>query len=211
MNPSFGQWISGWQWISAALLLACLACFGWAMRKFFVQPAGLTPGMKLIKMCGVAFGLLHLAAILATPGITYVGGVIGAALYISSLGLFWWAIRSSLRQPLSAAFSPDLPAHLVAHGPYRLIRHPLYCSYLMCWLAGWVVTGRWWLAPTVVAMLVIYLKAAAVEEKKFMRSSLAEAYRQYRAHTGMLFPNPWKLFAGGRKTSPERDPWETAV
>jgi len=187
----------GWHWISAALLFACLASFAWAMEKFFVQPAGLTTGMKVIKACGVVFGMLHLAAIVATPGVTAARGVGGAVLYLSSLGLFWWAINTSSRQPLSAVFSPDLPAHLVAHGPYRMIRHPFYCSYLLCWLAGWVATGRLWLAPTVAVMLVIYMRAAAEEEKKFTRSPLAEAYRRYRARTGLFIPNPWKLFSGG--------------
>jgi protein-S-isoprenylcysteine O-methyltransferase Ste14 len=186
--------ITPWQWISAGLLLACLASFGWAMRRFFVQPAGHTAGMTLIKTCGIAFGILHAAAILATPDITLMRGVSGALLYLAALGLFWWSIKTSLRLPLSAAFSPDLPVHLVAHGPYRIIRHPLYCSYLLCWLAGWVVTGRLWLAPTVAVMLGIYLVAAHREENKFMRSSLAEAYQQYRAHTGLFFPNPLKLY-----------------
>ena len=199
MNPS------GWQWISASLLLACLASFAWAMQKFFVQPAGLTLGMKTTKACGVAFGVFHLAAIVATPGVTRVQGVCGVVLYLAALALFWWAINTSLRQPLSAVFSPDLPTHLVANGPYRMIRHPLYCSYLMCWLAGWVATGRMWLAPTVVVMLVIYVFAAAEEEKKFMRSSLAEAYQQYRARTGLIFPNPFKLHSSGKRF------WETAA
>jgi protein-S-isoprenylcysteine O-methyltransferase Ste14 len=203
--------MSVWQWISGALLLACLASFYWAMRRFFVQPAGLTAGMKAIKACGMVFGLLHLAAIVATSGISSAWGLSGTALYLSALGLFWWAIHSSLHQPLSAAFSPDLPAHLVAHGPYRLVRHPLYCSYLMCWLAGWVATGRWWLAPSVAIMLMIYVLAAAREEKKFMRSALAEAYRQYRTRTGLLVPNPWKLYSGWRKISPEPHARETAV
>jgi protein-S-isoprenylcysteine O-methyltransferase Ste14 len=197
---------SGWQWISIALLVGCLASFGWAMQRFFVQPAGLTAGMKVIKACGIMFGVLHLAAIVATPGVTGLRGVSGPVLYLCALGLFWWAINASLRKPLSAAFSPDLPAHLVAHGPYKMIRHPLYCSYLMCWLAGWVTTGRLWLAPTVAVMLVIYALAAAEEEKKFMRSPLAQAYQQYRARTGLLFPNPLKLYSGGRKRS-----WETAA
>lgn len=191
--------MSGWQWFSVVLLLGCLASFGWAMRRFFVQPAGLTSGMRLIKTCGIGFGAVHLAAIVLTPGITAERGSSGAALYLCSLGLFWWAIGASLRKPLSAAFSPDLPAHLVAHGPYRIIRHPLYCSYLMCWLAGWVTTARLWLAPTVAAMLIIYLFAAAQEEKKFLRSPLAEKYLRYRACTGLLFPNPLKFYANRRK------------
>lgn len=179
------------QWIFSGLLLACLASFGWAMRRFFVQPAGPTAGMTVIKTCGIAFGILHVAAILTT-NITLARGVSGAILYLGALGLFWWSIKTSLLHPLSAAFSPDLPVHLVAHGPYRIIRHPLYCSYLLCWLAGWVVTGRLWLAPTVAVMLGIYLVAASREESKFMRSPLREAYQQYRANTGLLFPNPLK-------------------
>jgi protein-S-isoprenylcysteine O-methyltransferase Ste14 len=182
------------QWISTGLLLACLISFGWAMRRFFVQPVGLTAGMTLIKTCGITFGILHVAAILATPDITIARGISGALIYLGALVLFWWSIKTSLLHPLSAAFSPDLPVHLVAHGPYRIIRHPLYCSYLLCWLAGWVVTGRLWLAPTVVVMLAIYLVAASREENKFMHSPLAEAYQQYRAQTGLFVPNPLKLY-----------------
>jgi protein-S-isoprenylcysteine O-methyltransferase Ste14 len=189
-----------WQILSGVLLAACLASFAWAMRRFFLQPAGLTAGMQAIKYCGLAFGLLHLAAIAVTPGISTLHAVAGVALYGCSLAIFWWAIRASLARPLSAAFSPDLPAHLVAHGPYKLIRHPLYCSYLLCWLAGYAVTARLWLAPTVAIMLVIYLVAARQEEKKFMRSSLAASYLRYRAGTGLLTPNPFKLFSSGRKS-----------
>ena len=188
-----------WQFVSGALLAGCLFSFAWAMRRFFLQPAGLTGGMQAIKYCGISFGLLHFAAIAFTPGISTNRGVAGGALYLCALALFWWAIRASMARPLSAAFSPDLPGHLVAHGPYQFIRHPLYCSYLLCWLAGWAVTGRLWLAPTVVAMLVIYLAAARQEEKKFMRSPLAESYLRYRARTGLLIPNPLKLYSSGRK------------
>jgi protein-S-isoprenylcysteine O-methyltransferase Ste14 len=191
----------GWQWIVATLFVCCLASFGWAMRRFFSQPAGLTAGMKAIRGFGIVFGILHLAAIAATPGVTAARGFGGGLLYLCAIGLFWWAIKTSLRRPLSAAFSPDLPAHLVAQGPYRWIRHPLYCSYLLCWLAGWVTTGRLWLWPTIAAMLVLYVLAASEEEKKFTRSPLAEAYRQYRARTGLFFPNPLKLYSTVKRYS----------
>jgi len=188
-----------WQLGSGILLAGCLLSFVWAMRRFFLQPAGLTRGMQAIKYCGIAGGLLHAAAIAATPGISPLQGVAGVALYLCALALFWWAIRASLCRPLSAAFSPDLPRHLVAHGPYKLIRHPLYCSYLLCWLAGWVITARLWLAPAFGLMLVIYLAAARQEEEKFMRSPLAASYLKYRARTGLLIPNPLKLYSSGRK------------
>jgi hypothetical protein len=57
----------GWPLLSAALLLSCLVSFNWGMRKFFSQPAGDNAGMKLIRIFGSAFALLHLAAIILTP------------------------------------------------------------------------------------------------------------------------------------------------
>jgi protein-S-isoprenylcysteine O-methyltransferase Ste14 len=179
--------------VSAGLLLACLASFSWAMRHFFTRPAGDNAGMKLIAVCGSGFALLHLGAIAATPHATARQTLGGAAIYLCALVLFWWTIRANSRRPLSAAFSPDDPLHLVQHGPYRFIRHPFYCSYLLAWTAGIVATGRLWLLPSLAIMLAVYFRAASMEEDKFARTALADAYQRYRARTGMFFPNPVKF------------------
>jgi protein-S-isoprenylcysteine O-methyltransferase Ste14 len=163
------------------------------MRNFFVQPAGNTPGMRIITASGMFFAILHFAAIFSGNGITAERGLVGVLLYSWSLGLFWWAIRANSTARLSAAFSPDVPVHLVEDGPYRFIRHPFYCSYVLTWLAGTIATGRWWLLPTVVVMVLIYWRAATVEEEKFSRSSLAGEYQRYRARTALLVPNPMKM------------------
>jgi protein-S-isoprenylcysteine O-methyltransferase Ste14 len=186
-------------WLPAVLLVGCLASFTWAMYRFFTQPVGSTAGKQLISVCGVTFGIQHLSAILFSSNLTAERSLAGSALYIGSAGLFWSAIKISRSIPLSAAFSSNLPTHLVVHGPYRVIRHPFYCAYLICWLAGWVVTANLWLAPSVGAMLIIYLLAAAREEQKFMRSTLSGAYRQYRCRTGLFLPMPHKLVSSWRK------------
>jgi protein-S-isoprenylcysteine O-methyltransferase Ste14 len=178
--------------LSAVLLLASLASFQWGMRKFFTQPAGDNAGLKLIRISGSTFALLHLAAIAVTPRVAPWQVLGGACLYLSGMGLFWWAIRVNRDQPLSAAFSPDYPLHLVQQGPYRLVRHPLYCAYLLAWTAGIAATGRLWLIPTALAMGIVYARAAGMEENKFARSSLAAAYQRYRSRTGMFLPNPVK-------------------
>jgi protein-S-isoprenylcysteine O-methyltransferase Ste14 len=154
--------------------------------------------MKVISVCGVTFALLHFVAIFLQNSVTAERGALGALLYLWALGLFWWAIRTNSSARLSAAFSPDLPVHLVEDGPYRYIRHPFYCSYVLAWSAGAIATGRWWLLPTVMVMVVIYLRAATVEEEKFARSSLAAEYQQYRARTALLMPNPMKLLLARR-------------
>jgi protein-S-isoprenylcysteine O-methyltransferase Ste14 len=190
--------LSAWSVLCAVLLVACLASFRWGMLKFFSQPAGLTTGMKVISVCGAVFAILHLAAILLAPAIPANRGATGGFLYVLALGLFWWAIRANSPRPLSAAFSPDSPQHLVERGPYRWMRHPFYCSYLLTWLAGVIASGMIWLIPTVVVMLAIYVRAARMEEEKFTHSPLASKYERYRAHTGLLLPNPIKLVTARR-------------
>jgi protein-S-isoprenylcysteine O-methyltransferase Ste14 len=179
-------------------LVACLASFGWGMRAFFVQPCGFTGGMKLIARVSVAFAVLHLAAILLARGVPVVLDIIAALMYSIALLLYWWAIAANRNTPLSAAFSPDSPQHLMQEGPYRFVRHPFYCSYLLMWCAGIFASAQWWLALTTAVMLGIYFRAAAVEERKFSNSSLADAYSAYRRRTGMLAPSPVKFLTKNR-------------
>lgn len=186
------MWIS-WPWLLAGLLVICLGSFTWGMRKFFSQPAGVTAGMKIIQIFGALAALVNFAAYFAAGDIAPERAAGAALCYLLALALFWSAIRSGARASFSAAFSPDEPISLVDHGAYRLVRHPFYSSYLLTWFAGPLATLRWWLLPPLVAMLVIYARAAAAEERKFACSPLAQAYAAYRSRTGTFLPNPVKM------------------
>jgi protein-S-isoprenylcysteine O-methyltransferase Ste14 len=187
-----------WNGSIAVLLVACLASFTWAMGHFFTQPAGMTPGMKVIRFCGTLFGLLHLGAILWPAAVTPERACAAAMLYAGALGLFWWAIATHRRAPVSAVFSPDLPQRLVQAGPYQFVRHPFYASYLLMWTAGIIATHQVWLALSVFVMGAIYVVAARSEELKFQTSTLARQYAAYRARTGLFLPNPWKMISTAR-------------
>ena len=181
------------QLVVAGLLLSCLASFFWGMVKFFRRPVGIPLGAKVISGCGFCFGAMHLYFILSAPALLCQAALFAACLYVCSIGVFWWTVLTNLERPLSAVFSPDLPAHLAQDGPYRFIRHPFYACYLLTWVAGVVATGRISLLLTFLVMLVLYAHAARMEERKFEQSPLATSYRQYRARTGMFFPNPLGL------------------
>ena len=73
-------------------------------------------------------------------------------------------------------------------GPYRLIRHPFYTSYLLAWTAGYFASGSAWSILTVVAMVVLYKRAADLEERKFEVSKLRNSYAQYRQEVGQFVP-----------------------
>ncbi|HLH03906.1 MAG TPA: isoprenylcysteine carboxylmethyltransferase family protein [Bryobacteraceae bacterium] len=180
-----------WRIVLAALLLACFGSFTWGVRNFFVKPEKMALGMRVTLMSGTLFSVLHLLTILFWSTPETVPAAIAAGLYGLSCAMFWWAIRANRVKPLAACFAKSEAAHLVQHGPYRYVRHPFYCSYLLAWVAGAVGTMNIWLAFTAAVMFVLYLTAAVNEENKFAASPLADAYAAYRASTGRFFPKPF--------------------
>jgi protein-S-isoprenylcysteine O-methyltransferase Ste14 len=112
----------------------------------------------------------------------------GTACFAAAQGLFWWALAAHGRYRPAFAFVPVAPACLVRTGPYRLVRHPIYASYLLAWLAGAVAAGQPWLLLTVALMGGLYCRAARQEERSFLAGPFASQYREYRKRTGMFVP-----------------------
>jgi len=167
---------------------ACFASFVWSIARFFRAPHGIVVGMRLLTGCFAICMLAHLISI----GWFYQprgwAAALGIVLYLVSLGLFWLAIWTIRHHPLSLAFSSDPPQHLVDRGAYSLIRHPLYVSYILAWIAGVVATGQPWLWVTVALMAVLYWKAASLEENKFLTCDLRSDYLEYRQRAGKFWP-----------------------
>ena len=113
--------------------------------------------------------------------------------------LFWWAVAANRLRPLAACFTAIRPAHITVTGPYCLIRHPFYCSYLLAGLAGFAGTGNLWLLPTTAAMSAIYVIAAFREERQFSHGPLADEYERYRNRTRMFFPVLGRRFIPGSR------------
>lgn len=186
------------QLLMTAFMVACLGSFVWGMRAFFIQPAGYTKGMKFITISSGICAIIQLAAIISAADVPLKWTLVATLAYLGSLALYWWTISVNRKTPLSAAFSPDTPTHLVQHGPYRVIRHPFYASYLLMWTAAVPASADWRLLITVLFMIAVYVSAARAEERKFSNSALAGAYQEYRSRTGLLVPNPLKLLLAGR-------------
>ena len=171
--------------LSAASL--CFASYGWGLLRFFAEPGG-APGTGLVKATTAACIAAHIGAL----AVFYRHGdarfAAAMALYGLSLWLFWWAVAVNRARPLSLAFSTDAPEHLVTAGPYAHIRHPLYVSYMLCWIAGVLASGWSALLITVLAMGWLYRRAALAEEAKFAASPLASDYARYAARAGRYLP-----------------------
>ncbi len=114
--------------------------------------------------------------------------VAALTIFVASLALFLWAVRTTRSKRLRLAFDPEPPDFVTRAGPYRYIRHPFYASYILFWLACTVAT----LHPLGVVFLATFsavnLMAANREERAYERSPFAAEYINYRKTAGLLWP-----------------------
>lgn len=95
------------------------------------------------------------------------------------LGGVLTAIAVRVIDPLELAGLRDSPrGHLDIHGPYRVVRHPIYLGFLLIVWAPATMTGdRLWFAM----LSTLYLVVAIPWEERSMQRALGDQYDRYRA------------------------------
>jgi protein-S-isoprenylcysteine O-methyltransferase Ste14 len=135
----------------------------------------------------------HLAALALLPAGPVACRVAGVGCYLLALVVFRRARAAHGAERPAFAFVPAVPGWFTRAGPYRLVRHPIYTSYLLAWAAAPVACASPLLGLTVLWMLVLHRRAARQEERAFASSPFAAEYAAYRRQTGMFFPSPRAL------------------
>lgn len=80
------------------------------------------------------------------------------------------------------------PERLVTTGPYALVQHPIYTSYMLLF-AGFCLALH--SAPAALAMVAVcwaYYLGRTRLEGSVLEAAFGEAYRQYRSRTGRFVP-----------------------
>lgn len=177
-----------------AALLATGAAFFAGVRLAFLRPGGEHP----YRASRVSGGILVAEALaVALSPVPRGRALASVAVLGTALAFFLWAVWANRNRKLGLAFAGGAPEHLQTAGPYRLVRHPFYASYLLAFLGGALAAGTAWLVPALAAGAYTYWRAARGEEEAFARSPLAESYARYAARVGMFVPRP----AGSRQGS----------
>jgi len=170
------------------LFLFCFGSFAWGLRAFF-RSVGPTPrGLWLIRTLGTPMALCQFGLAVGWPAPVSRLSIVAHVMFAAALLLFWWSVRAHAHAPPSLAFSADRPTHLVRTGPYRHIRHPFYASYLLAWMAGALMTSSWLGSVPVPVMTWLYVRAARLEEQKFLSSPIGAEYEVYLRRAGMFWP-----------------------
>ncbi|MDP9310478.1 MAG: hypothetical protein M3R24_06255 [Chloroflexota bacterium] len=102
--------------------------------------------------------------------------------------LRWWVIRT-LADHWNVEVMDSLPRGVIAHGPYRFIRHPNYVAVFLELLALPLIAGAWLTAVIgSIAHLWVLKQRIATEESVLLAHS---AYREAMGHKPRFMPR-WR-------------------
>jgi protein-S-isoprenylcysteine O-methyltransferase Ste14 len=110
------------------------------------------------------------------------------ALLICSLTLYEWARHVIWGRSFYIAWSGSVPDALCDQGPYAHIRHPIYASYILAFLAVLVAM------PTLITLAVfvfnagLFTHAAFSDERSLASGTFAADYALYKQRTGIFLP-----------------------
>jgi protein-S-isoprenylcysteine O-methyltransferase Ste14 len=165
------------------------ASIAWGAFTFFrVSNQGALSGKRALSILGGLAAVTALYQLWSNPCNQIERVLAALAVYGLAILAFWSAIAATRVQGIDFAFSTATPQIVQRGGPYRLIRHPFYTSYILGWLAPWIYTGTGVSGATFLLVSVVYTWVALAEEKSLLRSAVAKDYEAYRRSTARFIP-----------------------
>ncbi len=111
---------------------------------------------------------------------------LGAALAIVTLPVFAWT-HHALGKNWSADLVIKEQHDLVASGPYRWVRHPMYTAIFGSALASFLVSANWVIGMTGLGMSIV-VASRVDKEEALMIEEFGDQYRAYMRRTGRFLP-----------------------
>jgi protein-S-isoprenylcysteine O-methyltransferase Ste14 len=164
----------------------------WGRLRFFKVNAGTPLLAALMYDLAVAAQMILTAYLfINVTDVTKLDLGICLLLYLLSLVLFWWAIFTA--KSLDFAFSNHVGS-IVTTGPFGLVRHPFYVSYILAWTGSTLLFNSPLLWITLIYLITFYTLSARKEEGLILKSTQAEQYQHYQHNVGMFLPRikKWK-------------------
>jgi protein-S-isoprenylcysteine O-methyltransferase Ste14 len=108
-------------------------------------------------------------------------GPAGTALIIAGVVLSVWAALTFRRQRAEIVPSSETHSTLVASGPFRFSRNPMYLGALAVGVGAALLAGAWpmWLVPA--ALFLVQNFVIIPFEERSMERTFGDAYRDYRS------------------------------
>jgi protein-S-isoprenylcysteine O-methyltransferase Ste14 len=116
--------------------------------------------------------------------------LVGVAFYLLGNGLSGWVILTNPFTSSEARIQSERGQQVVADGPYRFVRHPLYLVALILWPTTPLILGSWWaIIPGILAAFMMIVRTAL--EDRMLHEHLP-GYAAYAQQTRYrLIPGVW--------------------
>jgi protein-S-isoprenylcysteine O-methyltransferase Ste14 len=145
------------------------------------------PALLGALLVGLQFALLAWLAVKVAmgfdPGRVPIDAAVAAAAAVA-LGL--WALSANRPGNFNIRPLPREGGHLVQHGPYRWIRHPMYSALLLAGVAAARLSGDGSTWLVLAALAVVLRIKSAVEERGMI--ARYPAYQDYQRRTRRFVP-----------------------
>ena len=146
-------------------------------------------------ICVIAFELaLHRAThgtwgALDTPDILATHGIIPWGIVLLAWGYLQYRLVGRYRLRLGGG-GPGIsvpPQRIVAQGPYRVVRNPMYLGHLI-FMLGLALTFRSWLGLALFAIHVVWFQRRVLADEAHLLSVFGDPYRAYMAQVKRWIP-----------------------
>jgi protein-S-isoprenylcysteine O-methyltransferase Ste14 len=112
------------------------------------------------------------------------GGValarIGFGILIVGVGLAAWGIVT-FRRARTAVIPHHAASQLVASGPYRFTRNPMYVGLTIVYIGGAVVLNSAWPLILLPVVLIVLAHFVVVREEQYLNDAFGDEYAAYRS------------------------------
>jgi protein-S-isoprenylcysteine O-methyltransferase Ste14 len=140
---------------------------------------------------GLLLEVLGIALMLANPfwAVNVVSWrVVAATLFFLLAALLSWTATQTLGRHLRFDAAIGMDHELVRGGPYRVVRHPIYCSMLcLLWGMGFVAAPGWLL----VLATTVFLAGTEIRvriEDRLLAQRFGQPFERYRRSTRAYLP-----------------------
>lgn len=153
-------------------------------------------GTRYMNFIAITVGIFAAAILNGVQKFVFPGGkspavfFVGIVIMLLGMVLRYWAV-ATLGAFFRTTIETDQDQKVVSSGPYRLIRHPSYCGWLLVCL-GYGIAVQNWLSVLVAVMLPLGALLFRIQvEESVLASSLGNAYLEYQKKTKKLIPWIW--------------------
>ena len=194
------------RWLGGVAALVVIVVVLISVGRFRTQPAGKTVGSSPARLYSPVFlvvsSLIALAVcvLLWKPIITTLPNwarvaalIFGALFYFSGIGMILWG-RQALGKYHNVSTMQGVQLFaghkLITHGPFAIVRHPMYLGFWLAVLGGLLLYQTWTMALFLLCSPIFFKRARREEEVLLLE--FGEEYEAYQRRVPEFFPRLFK-------------------